>query len=297
MLVFPPGSTEALQGQTLLRAVLRSDLTPIPMTVELEVRDVPITQSMQVGEVVIVGRSRLPFRLVHEGGQPDVSQTQGAFGTGTRTFIGLLASCEALASPRQSAVVKYASDLGAIYRACGARVSIAGALPVPVFVCMRGHTPTFEVAKALQDAAGAIVCDEDGRISFRRLRDMAGDAPVRRLKFDSADSRKSSFVERHLVPFAFSTQRDGSFLHGRMESGRGVTFRPAATQDVLNNLSVALITRRKLTSAFAPDILAGMSVELEEKKFIVVTAAHTFEAGGSGASIEQSTTLWMGQVA
>ena len=295
MQVLIPGQSQPLRGDVLVRVVLRSDLTPIPQTIELEVRDVAETQSLAEGVVIKVGRELLEFELVKEGGQRADGYTTGSRTTGTRTFIGLLASCAALSRPLQRAVVRYGGSMGDLYRACGARAPILADIPVPVFACLRGMVPTFEVAKALYEGAAAITCVDDGKLKFRRLADIAADKTVITMKEDSAERTVTRFLEKHLVPFTFTTDPNGAFLHGKIESGRTVVHRPFAPQDVLNNMSSALITRRKIESGFAPDIVAGLNVKLAGEKFTVITAAHVFTAGGRGTDGEQSSTLWVGQ--
>ena len=295
MQVLIPGQSQPLRGDVLVRAVLRSDLTPIPQTIEIEVRDVAETDGMAEGAKIKVGRELLEFELVKEGGQRADGYSEGSRSTGTRTFTGLLASCAPLSRPLQRAVVRYGASLGDIYRACGARAPIEADIQVPVFVCLRGMVPTFEVAKALYEGAAAITCIDDGKVSFRRLADLAAAKPMMTMKEDSAERSISPVLEKHLVPFTFTSDPNGAILAGKVESGRTVLHRPFATQDLLNNMSSALITRRKVESGFAPDIMAGQSLKISGSAYTVVTAAHVFTAGGRGADGEQSSTFWVAQ--
>jgi hypothetical protein len=152
------------------------------------------------------------------------------------------------------------------------------------------------VAKALYEGSAAITCIDDGKISFRRLADLAAAKTVMTMKEDSAERSVSPFLEKHLVPFTFTSDPNGAILAGKIESGRTVVHRPFATQDVLNSMSSALITRRKVESGFAPDIVAGLSLKIGGAPYIVVTAAHVFTAGGRGADGEQSSTFWVAQL-
>ena len=295
MLIYPSGSDNPLRGDLLVRAVLRSDLTPIPQTVEFEVRDTLDSAKVKEGAVCRVGREGAEFLIVKENAGGDDGRTQGDRPVKSRQFIGLLASCAPVADCLQRSVVRYGASLGDIYRACGAQVRIDSDFTVSVFACYKGMVPTFEVAKALQEEAGALVV-VNGRVSFRRLADMTEGPAVISLQEDSAQAVESGFMERHSVPFAFSTNAAGGFEVGRSESGRGVVYRPRAAPRILNNLSTALIMRRKLQSSYAPHIMAGMRVDIAGTPYIVITAAHVFEAGGDGQEGEQTTRLWLGQV-
>ncbi len=295
MLIYPPGSNNPIRGDLLVRDVFRSDLTPIPQSIEFEVRDSLDTAGIKIGAVCRVGPDLTEFLIVKAEDGANDGRTQGDRTFRSRQFVGLLASCAPVANYLQRSVVRYASSLGDIYRACGAQVRIDSDFTVSVFACYKGMVPTFEIAKALQEEAGALVMSK-GRVSFVRLSDMAGAPAVISLQEESAQAVNSDFLERHSVPFAFSTNAAGGFEVGRSESGRGVVYRPRATPRILNNLSTALILRRKLTSSYAPFILAGMRVDIAQKPYTVITAAHVFEAGGDGPEGDQYTRLWLGEV-
>lgn len=295
MLIYPPGSDTPLRGDLLVRSVFRSDLTPIPQSIEFEVRDTVDSAKIKTGAIVRFGHDLTEFVIVKESAGGDDGRTQGDRTLTGRQFVALLASCAPVSNSLQRSVVRYGSSLGDIYRACGAQVRIDSDFPVSVFACYKGMVPTFEIAKALHEDAGALVINK-GRVSFLRLSDMAAIPAVMTLQEESAAAIHSEFLERHLVPFAFTTNAAGAFETGRSESGRGVVYRPRSSARILNNLSTALITRRKLHIAYAPSILAGMRVDIAKKPYTVITAAHVFEAGGDGAEGEQSTRLWLGEV-
>lgn len=290
MIVIPDGATGALRGDTLVRAVIRSDMAPVPQTVEIEVRANGETAGMVEGASLRVGREQVPFLIVKRSSDAPPGLVAGARDMRSFTVIGLLASCAAVASPRRSAVVAYQATIGGVYRACGATASIGGDITIPAFACYVGMTPSFEIARALQEQAGGIISDERGRVSFRRLVDLQKELPSRVIERESVAADESGFVERHLVPAAFSTGPDGAFLRGAAGTGRGIIYRPQASQAILANLSRALIVRRMVSSGFAPDITAGQVIEVAGERFVVATAAHAFSAA------EQSSTLWLGKV-
>jgi hypothetical protein len=295
VLIYPPGVDTPLRGDLIVRAVLRSDLTPVPQTIELEVRDTIDTAGLKEGAVCRVGRDGVEFLIIKDMRGPNDGRVQGDRPMRTRQCIGLLASCAPVADNLQRAVVRYGSAIGEIYRACGAKVRIDSEFSVSVFACYKGQTPAFEIAKALQEEGGALVV-KGTRVAFMRLSQMLEPEPIVTFTEDAAVAIQSSFLERHTVPFAFSINASGGFEFGRSESGRGVIYRPRCPPYILNNLSAALITRRKLFTGFAPQVLAGMRVDLGEKPFVVVTAAHVFEPGGDADHGEQSSTLWLAEV-
>jgi hypothetical protein len=296
VIIIPPGSDVPLRGDLLVRAVLRSDLTPIPQTLELEVRSGPESAALQVGAVLRAGRELTPFRIIKESGSGPSGRVTAGRSIEVRGFVCLIDSCAPVADPRTRAVVAYGASLGGLYRSCGARVTVENDVQVPVFACLKGHVPTFSIAQALQEAAGAIVVTGAARVAFRRLADLITADPVRDLAEDVGEAVESGFVERHAIPATFSTDSAGAYLYGGENSGRGVLYRPGASQATLNSLGSALVTRRKIRSIFAPDIVAGDVLSVAGARHVVVTAAHVFEAGGGGIIREQASTFWLAQV-
>lgn len=296
MIVYPPGASKPLRSDLLLRAVLRSDLTPIPVTIEVTVRDTPDTASMREGAVFKAGRDLHEFLIVKRGGYTEDGNAQAGRNTGSRSYIGLLASCAPVADPLQRAVIRYGGTFGDAYRACGARAVIGSDIAIPVFVCLRGLTPSFEIAKALSESGGALVVNDKGGIDFKRLADLVAQKPVAKLREDSAEQVQSGLLERHQVPFAFSTDRAGLFVFGRSDAGRGIVYRPRGTTDILNAMRTVPIVRRKVASGFAPHIRAGDCIDVGAGRYFVVTAAHAMETNATGDAA-QTSTIWLAQVA
>ena len=292
MLIYPAGKDSALRGDLIIRAVLRSDLTPVPQSIELEVRESIDTQGLTTGSIVRAGRQSLEFLIVKNSASGDTGRTTGDQPIKTRSIVGLLASCAPIAQRTQRSIVRYGASLGEIYRACGAQVKIDSEFSVQAFACFKGMTPSFEVAKVLQEEAGVLVL-EGSRVGFRRLSKVA---PIVTLREDSTQQVESDFLERHYVPFAFSTGPDSEFLTGRAEGGHGVMYRPRADVRVLNNLGRVLIMRRKVQSDFAPHLLAGMRIDVAAKPFVIITAAHCFEGGADGDGGQQYTRRWLGEI-
>ena len=296
MLVYPPGASQPLRADHLVRAIIRSDLVPVPVTIELEVRDVPDTASLREGAIVKAGRDGMEFELIKRGGYVEDGHKQAGRNIGTRTYIGVLAKAAAIARPLTRAVIQYGNSLGAAYRACGFGGAVMRDIPVPEFVCLRGLTPSFEFAKILGEQAAVMVVQPTGDVSVERIEDLVTRKPVSSMREDSSEHVQSGFIEQHLLPFAFTTDRDGAFVIGRNAAGSGVMYRPRASANVLNSLLKAPIVRRRVPASFAPHINAGDCVQIGPARYFVVTAAHGMETSATGCDASQTTTLWCAQV-
>jgi hypothetical protein len=296
MLVYPQGSDSPLRADLILRAVLRTDLTPIPATVELEGRVCDeVHKAFTEDAIVRVGVDRTEFKIIKVHDPRDDGLIQGSRQTGVIKAVGILASCAPIAARLQRAVIREGSMLGDIYRACGAQVRIDSDFTVPVFAALVGMVPSFAIAQALQEEAGVLVYAA-GRIKFRRLGELKSQDASLQSDSSSAPLLASSFLERHTVPFGVSTDASGSVIAGRSASARGAVYRPRADERILNNLSTALIQRRKLSYIFTPSVNAGSRIDVDGSPTIVITAAHIYDAGESGGSADMSSLFWLGEV-
>lgn len=295
MLIYAADSASAVRNDMIVRSVLRSDLTPVPQTVEIEMREGADTAALTLGSVMRAGREEAQFVIIKNSPGGASAYTQGDQPVATRKIVGLLASCAPIAQRTQRSIVRYGASLGEIYRACGAQVRIDQDFSVGVFACLKGMTPSYEIAKALQEEAGALVFS-GGKVAFRRLDELLKSDPVATLREDSMVGVESDFLERHMLPFAFSTDPGGAVISTRSELARGVLYRPRADTKTLNNLSTALVMRRKGRSTLAPHIQAGMRINVAGTAYVVITAAHVEEAGADGGGGEQYTQLWLGEV-
>jgi hypothetical protein len=293
MIVVPQGSSLPLRGDLIVSAVLRSDLTPVPASIELEVLQAQETESGLVpGGSIFVGPDAQEFELVkvHRG------ERSGAIQGDREVFsikaVGLLKSCARIAAPLSRSVVMEGQSLGAIYRACGAQARIESDFQVGTFACFAGMTPSFIVAKVLQEEGGVLV-HRAGRIQFRRLREIMEAGASMTMPVDSGAYLSSEFLERHAIPAAISTAPNGGPILGRTASGLGFVYRPRADQRIANNMSTALMQRRRVDSIFSPSQAAGDRVDIEGKAHVIITAAHVYEGAGVGA---QYSRFWLGEL-
>lgn len=295
MLVYPPGSSDPIRGDLLGRVVLRTDLTPVPSTVEIEFRPDKTTSAIVVGATVKVGPSALEYLIVRVQSPQDGAPIQGGRRLPHVRAIGLLASCAAIANPLQRAVIKEGATLGEIYRACGAQVRIDSDFNVPQFSAFVGMTPSYAIAQVLQEEAGALVCS-GARIQFRRLLELRDAKAARVVDDDICEKVESDLLERLAIPFGVSTSPDAGFVVGRRAEARRAQYRPRADLRILNNLGTVLTARRKLRGILATEFNAGTRFDVGGLRLIVITAAHVAERDEGAGSMQAYSQFWLGEV-
>lgn len=286
-------SGKLLSGDMIVSTVLRSDLSPVPVSFEATIRANSVTTSELVeGAVITAGRDGYKFRIVKT---KDAKATIGAQGNdlyGALSIIALFDACASVSFRRQTAVIKEGATLGGIYGACGSSVRIASDFTVKRFACLRGSVPSFEIAKVLQEEGGTL-CMDGANLKFIRLGDIFKQDAAATLKADTTQDMVSGFLERHEVPSFFSLDKDGGFVFGNRTKVRAVGYMPRSDARVLMNMTRALIHRKVAQYQYAPTINAGQVIDIEGEKFAVVTAAHAYSSGTDGSGINAYSKFWL----
>ena len=167
---------------------------------------------------------------------------------------------------------------------------------MPVFAAFVGMLPTPEIARVLQEEAAGIFY-ADGKVRFARLADLMAQPADVDFPKDRTEEIAAGFLERHAMPFVFTTDPANAIVQTRRETARGVVYRPRADRRIMNNMSMALIQRRKLVQSLQPRFNAGARVDIGGMPHIIITAAHVFATEqDEGEPGEQRTQLWLGEV-
>ena len=285
-------SGQQLRGDLVKSSVLRSDLSPIPLTLEAEIRvDDALARLLAKGETVTTGAGDV-LRIV-KSVRATQRASQGAREPSVLSITAMLDACHKAAFVRGRAVVKENASLAAIYRAAGASLQAVDAdFPVPRFTCLVGDTPSFHIARILQEEGG-VVRWKAGKLKFVRLNDLFKQKAAANLPNNASDDLDSGFLEHHEVPSFFSTGADGALIFGDFGKPRSVLFSPQTNVQRLRNMSQCLVRRKVMKIDYAAQLGAGDLVEfVGGPPLCIITAAHAFENGEDGQN--QYTRLWMG---
>lgn len=291
-----------IRGDLIKSAVLRSDLSPVPVTLEAEIRlDEGMAKLLSEGESVTTGEGDA-IRII-KSVRNDSPVIQGAREISTMRITGLLDACQSadsssgIAFVRSRAIIKEDVTLSAIYRAAGARIRAVDAdFHVPRFCCPIGGTPSFHIARILQEEGGTVRW-KAGRLQFMRLGDLLKQDAIADLPNNSSDDIASGFLERHEVPWFYSLNASGDATFGNQSKPRNVRYSPFKNEQKLRNMSRCLVQRKVSKIGLAENISAGDAINfLGYGKLAVITAAHVFESGTDGGSCNQYTRIWTGSV-
>ncbi|KAF1003300.1 MAG: hypothetical protein GAK28_04805 [Luteibacter sp.] len=296
ILTFADG--KQIRGDLIKSAILRSDLSPVPLTLEAEFRggDDGMEKKLAEGQIILANGGDA-LRIIQSEAVPTPTVQGDRMISGLRV-TALLDACADAAYVRQRAIIKENASLAGIYRAAGATVkSVTSDFAVPRFYCLAGDTPTFSIARILQEAGGAVRW-KSGRLQFLRLADIFAQAPVMTLPDNTSENVTSGFLERHAVPWFFSIDPSGALIYGNRDKARAVGFAPFQDEQRLRNMSRCLVLRKVTRAGFSGQVAAGDLVAYTGgAKLGVITAAHVFESGtDDGGSQNSYTRLWVGSL-
>lgn len=282
-----------LRGDLVTKVIERSDLTPIPCTVELEALSTVETRAaIKEGAVVQIGADQTEYLIV-KAGMAHGEVQRGDRDADTIQAVGILNSCAALSRRLQRSIIREGSTFGEIYRSIGATAQVESDFAVPRFAALSGFIPTPEIAKVLQEEA-AVVFFADGKVRFRRLTELVGTAAEITYPVDRFESMTSDLLERHSVPFVVTTSPSNEIVSTKRESARGAAYRPRGDTRILNNMGIALVQRRRMNQGLSPTVHAGTRIDIGGEPHIVITAAHIHMLGDDGGSGKELTQLWLG---
>lgn len=287
-----------IRGDLIDQAILRSDLSPIPVTLEADIRagDDDFEARLQEGQLLKTVSGDEFYIIKSE-------RTASRASLGDKELAGfritaLLNCCLSVAYVRSRAIIKENATLSAIYRAAGASVpSIQSDFPVPRFYCPIGQTPTFHIARVLQEEGG-VVRWKNSKLQFIRLQGILDGKVVRTLPETAALDVNTGFLERHEVPWFFSLDEAGGVVFGNRDKPRSVQFSPFKNVQRLRNMTRCLIHRKTAKILYDINICAGDVIAFTGgTKYAVITAAHVFKSGSTdGGATEAFTRLWLGEV-
>lgn len=290
-----------IRGDLIKSAVLRSDMAPVPITLEAEIRtDDDMVQRLTEGELITVGGSSASsgdaLRIIKSVAVAN-RVVQGEREMDAIQITAILDACHQIAFTRSRAIIKENASLSAIYRAAGATIKAVDAdFPVSRFYCLVGDTPSYHISRVLQEEGG-IVRWKSGRLQFFRLPDLFKQKAVMNLPYNASGDINSEFLERHEVPWFFSTNDSGTYIFGNQQKARRVRYAPFKNTQQLRNMSRCLVQSKVSKIHPSMQIAAGDLINfVGDEPLCVITAAHVFESGTDGSGNNQYTRLWCGKM-
>lgn len=290
---------QQLRGDSINGWILRSDLAPVPRTLEFSVRlSDGLERALAEGRSVKSGVEMLEYQIIKAERKTAVGAVQGDTSLQLLQVTAVLKGCVGIASRSGRAIVIENGNVRQIYASAGANYQFSSDVSMERFSCLKGQVPSFAIAQMFQEQQIALVLTSqkgDPRISIARLKDLfKQDAKYTIGQTDSSEKVESTFLEDHDIPSFFSVDDTGDFVMGEMYAGSPVMYQPRSAENILRNMSHVLVRRRMIASRLAETVNAGDVIAIGKQKLLVSTAAHSMKR--AEGSIEVASKFWCSEL-
>jgi hypothetical protein len=276
----------------ILSAIMRSDLVPVPVSLELQVRfDADLEKVLSEGSKLYITNKALALQII----KSEIKKSATEPNRGVIVVTAIFEPCVAIAYRRQKAVILKNNSLGAIFKACGAKISIKNDFTVPLFAAFVGHLPSEMIAKVLQEEAASVRLNAK-QLEFVRLADLLKQKAKYSLAASVGENITSGFLERHSIPSFYTTDDNRAIVKGNTQKVRTLYYAPRHNQRNTHNMTSALVTKKILTLSYDDSLQAGDVVSIGDVPMAIVTAAHVWETEHEGEQAAQYSRLWLGEL-
>ncbi|WP_230657788.1 hypothetical protein [Psychrobacter sp. I-STPA10] len=287
------GDGSSIDGSDLISAIYRTDLVPVPVSLELVVKaNDKLKELLNTGHIITTNQD-IQLEVV----KSQIINTQSVK-DGKRIaalhIIAVLAGCSALLGVASRATSLTNTSFNEAYRALGAKLRIKDDMKLGGFICLKGHLPTVRIAAALQKEA-AVVRFFDNRLSIIRINELFnGDATP-------YDKSTVQFINnpnaiRHDNTNYLTIDDDGTQIIGNAHPQRAINYYPRAQARELQNLRRILVTKATITRQLDEQLNAGNLVSIEGQKYVVLTGVHRYDSGVLGGAPITATRAWLAQI-
>lgn len=280
-------------GNTLISAIYRTDLVPVPVTLEIVVKADDRLHELLLVDKALTTPTGVQLTIVKSQVINEQSIKAGKR-IAALHVIAVLSGCETLLGVTKKAVSLENTSFNEVYRALGAKVRIKRDIKLTSFICLKGQMPTVAIAKALQKES-AVICHTEQGLSVIRLNELMNSSAT---LFDKSAVQWINHPNaiRHGNINYLSIDDNGSDILGTTRAERSIEYYPRADNRELQNLRRILITKATITRQLDDRLDAGKLITVDDKNLITLTAAHRFESGALGGPAVMATKAWLAQV-
>lgn len=288
------GLNALISGSQLLSATFRSDLTPIPATLELNVQSsADLDKALVEGAELLVGEPALSMVIVKRQDLKSMAIKEGSR-VGGIAVLAVLKGFERLLSKSNHAIVLQQTSFGAALRAMGVKARVSDDMPLPEFICLKGQLATERMARYLQQEAAVLRLNPNGSISFIKLDTLMKGLPIAKYDPSAVVWVNNPKIEAQKKPSYYSVNADGSTIENENPSDdRGLLYLPRLDTRQLKNMEKVLIHRGTLVRPLDSKLFSGNVVEIDKKNYVILTGAMRIDTGSLGGASAMVSKVWL----
>lgn len=295
MRILVSGTDYTVSASDLIRATLRLDLVPVPVSLEFTVQKTEETKKY-IKERAEIYVNDIPHPLIIISAPEIDSQTiKNDRRIGAIACIAVLSGCENLMKATTNAVIQIETSFNSVIRAFGTKIKLGENLPLRKFVCLKGVLPTERIALYLQQEA-AVIAFRNNKVSAMKIDALLKQDPKHRFDPSEVFWIRSDQKEKYeKASYVSIDENDGTTVIGddTTTSGQTVIQVPGLDARQLKNLEKVLITRGVIIRNMNLEYYAGDIAEIDGKRYVFLTIAHDVSTGTSGGNISSISKIWL----
>ncbi len=286
-----------ISGGDLISAIYRTDLVPVPVSLELVVKATDqLRPLLKIGDKIIAADAT--SLTIVKSQHINMQLAKAGKRVGGLMIIAVLSGCEPLLSVAIRATSLNNTSFNEVYRALGAKIRLKGDIKLNQFICLKGQLPTKRIAIALQKEA-SVTAYQGGNMSVVRINDLfKGQAAM----YDKSALQwiDNPHILTHGNTNYLSIDDNGSDIVGTPFENKQIGYYPRADARELQNLRRILVTRAKMVRQLDDQIMAGNLIGVNDgtktENLVVLTAAHRYDTGALGGRPIMATQAWLAQL-
>ena len=286
-----------ISGGDLISAIYRTDLVPVPVSLELVVKATDqLRPLLKIGDKIIAADAT--SLTIVKSQHINMQLAKAGKRVGGLMIIAVLSGCEPLLSVASRATSLNNTSFNEVYRALGAKIRLKGDIKLNQFICLKGQLPTKRIAIALQKEA-SVTAYQGGNMSVVRINDLfKGQAAM----YDKSALQwiDNPHILTHGNTNYLSIDDNGSDIVGTPFENKQIGYYPRADARELQNLRRILVTRAKMVRQLDDQIMAGNLIGVNDgtktENLVVLTAAHRYDTGALGGRPVMATQAWLAQL-
>ncbi|SDB86920.1 hypothetical protein [Acinetobacter boissieri] len=283
-----------ISASDLLKATLRTDLIPVPISLEFSTQKTEqLENKLKLGSIIQVGSIKVKLVIIKVIPLETQTLKEGK-PIGGIACVAIPQGCDALISARNHAVVLNDTSFNDAMRSCGVKMAMGSDLPLLSFVCLKGTISTTRFAWYAQQEA-VVFAYSNHQLSVLKIDQLFKKEVVAYFDASAVVWVNSEHLRNMGKSSYVSTDPDGSTVLGHEDTkqDQAVIQQGGMSQRQLNNMNKVLLTKGTIIRPLNDQIYAGDLVEIDHKKYVVLTAAHVFDTGALGGPSVMASKFWL----
>lgn len=286
-------SSEVIPYSDLISATLRTDLMPVPLSIEFSVNNATkYSPLLAINKEIYVADYNMPF-IITKSVPVNTQAIKDNNLIGAVYCIAIAKPFLPLTLPLKVAKIIDQTSFKAVLRSVGVVVKYGNDIPLDEFIALCGSTPSERLATYMHQEA-CVICLRQEKVNFLKVDSFFKQDEI--LKVSASNVAWLHSEQKDIIGRAVysSVADDGETIIGETQQrGFKVIQKPRLSSRKTKNMEKVLVTRGIIVRTLDMSISAGDVISIDDKKYVILTSAHNFTTGNLGNASQTLTKLWI----